>query len=421
VVAGAARLRAHGYRLGVDEVGLHDHPLAVIAQIEPDLVKLHPEVTAGLLSDPGCDAVLDAVRRLCQHIGAELVVDGITDADRLRAVRRHGIGIGQGSLLAGPARRPPTQVVLPAAAGPAVVPRPRQPAEQPVPAATDGPDSSPSIGTFAQPAVTVPDTSTGDAVRDAFRSGPEVTSVVLVDDAHRPVGLLDRNRFMIAVSGQFGHALHARRPVRDLADPPRVLPATADPRAVLDLMGVGGPGRVYDDITVVDRDGRCTGVPRVGDLLRGIAELGYDRALALHPTTGLPGLPALPDLLDEQRTRGQGFALGVFACDVRPVVERGGFDAAVDGLRAVAAAVTAALGELPGSVAVHGVGDDIVVLTGLDLIADVESAVHRRLVDDRHAPQLRTTWLRCPPGHPVDPVQLARELSRRAAHLGHHG
>lgn len=383
IVAGALRLRERGYRLCVDEVGVHDHPLGLIARLEPDLVKLHPEIVSGLRDDPACQVVADAVRRLCQRVGALYVADGIGTPADLEATHRQEITIGEGPLLGEPSARPRTQVALPARIAPAAAPIAPTPAQAPE-----------TVGKFANPGILMPAASTGDKVRDTFRASPGALSVVLVDHGLRPVGMLDRNRFMLEVSGQFGHALHANRPAKDLADPPRILRTDAPPRAALTLIGESeDDGRTYDDIVIVDPAGRYLGVARVADLLRGIAETNYDRALALHPVTGLPGLPVLTEAVEDRLAGGYAFAAAALSADIATAVRTGGYRAAGEALRVLGHALAEAVERFPHTVAVHGVGETIHLLTVPDRAAALERAVHEGLSRRPTAPAVRIAWL----------------------------
>src|SRR5690606_38813584 len=66
------------------------------------------------------------------------------------------------------------------------------------------------------PATTLPHDVTAEKVREVLADHPEVNGVVLVDSRNRPQWTIDRNRFLLAVTGPYGHALHAHRPASRL-------------------------------------------------------------------------------------------------------------------------------------------------------------------------------------------------------------
>jgi hypothetical protein len=57
------------------------------------------------------------------------------------------------------------------------------------------------------PAVTLPLSATGEEVRTVLSDRPAINGVVLVDAEGRPHCTLERNRFLLAVNGAYGHAL----------------------------------------------------------------------------------------------------------------------------------------------------------------------------------------------------------------------
>ena len=122
-------------------------------------------------------------------------------------------------------------------------------------------------------AAVVPGGEAAEEVVDALGTEPSITSVVLVDEYQRPQATVDRGRFLLAIASRFGHALHAKKPARRLADPPRVVPKTTPAIAAMQVAG-RDDGRVHDDLVVVDEVGRCMGVVRVSDLIRHVADSG---------------------------------------------------------------------------------------------------------------------------------------------------
>lgn len=106
---------------------------------------------------------------------------------------------------------------------------------------------------------------------------PSITSVILVDEYERPLGSIDRSRFLLFMAGAYGHALHAKKPCGRLADAAKIVAKTTPVIAAMQVAGRDN-ARVYDDLVVVDEVGRCLGVVRVGDLLRHAADLQEQQA-----------------------------------------------------------------------------------------------------------------------------------------------
>ncbi len=98
----------------------------------------------------------------------------------------------------------------------------------------------------------------------------ELLGVLLLDHRERPVAALDRARFLLSITGPYGHALYAKRPAQKLADPPRTVPLTAPALAALRIAGTD-QDRVYDDLIAVNEFGQCRGVVHISDIIRGLS------------------------------------------------------------------------------------------------------------------------------------------------------
>jgi EAL domain-containing protein (putative c-di-GMP-specific phosphodiesterase class I) len=265
LAAGIAELRADGFGIGFDAAG-RGFGLDLIAEVEPDLVKLDPGLVARLPQAPRARTVAQALLEVCRAVGVRVAATGVGAPDQLAAVRDLGITWAQGPLLAEPRRRPSTAgIVLPVDLLPLA--RPSGHGAGLRPAAPEPPVRA-TAGDLAQAAVSLPEDATAERVRQALADHPQVGSVVLLDRRGRPTGFLDRNRFMLAISGPFGRALYANRPARALAEAPRTVPLAADVRGALQFCLSGDRERSYDDLVLVDGDGACAGIVRVTDLLQ---------------------------------------------------------------------------------------------------------------------------------------------------------
>ena len=263
---GVAELRADGFGIGFDSAG-RGFGLDLIAEIEPDLVKIDPGLVARMPQDPRARTVVHALLEVCRAVAVRVAAVGVSTTDQLTAVRDHGITWAQGPLLAEQRRRPSTAgILLPVDLLPLARPVARSDATTIQPAVPDLP--RPSVGDLAQAAVSLPEDVTAESVRQALADHPQAGSVVLLDAHGRPTGFLDRNRFMLAISGPFGRALYANRPARTLAEAPRTVPMTADVRAALQFCPSSDRDRSYDDMVLLDGDRVCAGIVRVTDLLQ---------------------------------------------------------------------------------------------------------------------------------------------------------
>ncbi|MCT7356088.1 GGDEF domain-containing protein, partial [Streptomyces sp. 15-116A] len=224
------------------------------------------------------------------------------------------------------------------------------------------PPAGPSVREFVRPAALLPATASAAQVRALLTGAPEVSGVLLVDRAGVPVRSVHRSRFLLSLSGRYGHALYADRPAAKLGDPPRTVGVNATAWEVLDVVAVGDRGRTSDDVAVVDEHGRCVGVVRLADLVRALAETRVEEAAGLNPLTRLPGSDAVTGEVDRRIAAGRAFALSWLDVDhFKQVNDGAGFAAGDELIRTIGRALQQAA---TGSTRVgHIGGDDFLVLT----------------------------------------------------------
>ncbi|MGW0947439.1 EAL domain-containing protein [Streptomyces sp. NPDC002623] len=343
-----AALRGQGFRISADGVGDGDAPLRLLVDIAPDLVKLD----ASLLARP---AAVRAMRTLCDELGALLVVEGVETELQCAAALSAGAQLAQGALFAPPSRLPAADVYMPSLS----------------PGFVSATRSGPSVREFVRPAALLPASASAGQVRALLTGSPDVSGVLLVDRTGVPVRSVHRSRFLLSMSGRYGHALYADRPAAKLGDPPRTVGVDATAWEVLDVVADGDPDRTSDDVAVVDHDGRCVGVVRLADLVRALAENRVEEAAGLNPLTRLPGSDAITGEVDRRITEGWAFALSWLDIDhFKQVNDGAGFAAGDELIRSVGRALQIATS---GNARVgHIGGDDFLVLAdpeGLDPLA----------------------------------------------------
>ncbi|MYT28941.1 EAL domain-containing protein [Streptomyces sp. SID8354] len=390
LLGAVAGLRDAGYRICADGVGDGDLPLRLLGELSPDVVKLDRSLCVRLERDPGRQAAVAAMRELCDRVGGLLAVEGVETERQYAAVRAAGVQLAQGNLFAPPARRVASEVYLPASQPPPVSGRP----------ALGRPPSGPPVAQFLQPAALLPMEASAGAVRSHLTGFPEVSGVLLVDAEGVPVRAIDRDRFLLSLSGRYGHALYADRPALRLADRPRTVGADATAWQVLDMIADGERDRTGDDVAVVDERGRCIGVVHLADILRALAESRVEEAARLNPLTRLPGSDAVNAEVDRRIAEGREFALSWLDVDgFKQVNDGAGFAAGDELIRSVGRTLAEVAGDEPGSRVGHIGGDDFLVLAEPDGLEPFAKAL---LDVDWSAGEMPVTLslatVVCPPG-----------------------
>ncbi|KII00289.1 diguanylate phosphodiesterase [Streptomonospora alba] len=253
LVRGIARLRDLGFRCALGTAAV---PPDLLLETNPFLLRIDPGIVAGLPGDQRMAALVDGLARIGHGNGVFPMAAGVTSEAQVGRLREAGVRLAQGPLFADEGWLPGERVAsIPAA---------------PLEAAQERHDSGPPVTEFLRPPVGMSPDATAEEVLDAFSADTALNSVVLIDHRDRPVALIDRARFLLAVTGPYGHALHAKRPAKRLADTPRTVPRTC--RAMAALRAAGSEReRVYDDLIAVNEFGQCTGIVHVGDLIQSLA------------------------------------------------------------------------------------------------------------------------------------------------------
>ncbi|MFI5586540.1 EAL domain-containing protein [Amycolatopsis sp. NPDC051758] len=358
-LTGMRGLAELGFRLALDGLGRGDLPLNLLVEAPIDLVKLDRTALRGLPDDRAAVAVVEALLHYTNRTGTRLVATGVETDAQLDAVRDLGIRIAQGNLLAPPTAEGPA---------PALLTRPRV---APGPATV-----APCVGDFLRPATTLPETATCDEVRELLAAADAPSGVIGVDELNRPRWSIDRTRFLVAVTGPYGHALHAKRPAARLADTPHTIEARAGAMEFLELVTDADWGRTGDDVVVVDEVGRCLGVVLVTAVVRGVAEAKVEAAAALNPLTRLPGSDIVARDVARRITIGEPFVAAWLDIDsFKTVNDTAGFAAGDDLIRELGAALTSLAGGLRRMRVSHVGGDDFLVVCDVDEIATVAGAL----------------------------------------------
>jgi diguanylate cyclase (GGDEF)-like protein len=383
-----ATLREQGFRISADGVGDGDVPLRLLTDLSPDLVKLD----ASLLYRP---AAVRAMRTLCEELGALVAVEGVETELQCATALSAGAQLAQGELFAPPARIPAADVYVP----------PRSPG------AIGVSRSGPSVREFVRPAAVLPVTASAGRVRALLTGSPDVSGVLLVDQTGRPVRSVHRSRFLLSMSGRYGHALYADRPAFKLGDAPRTVGVDATAWEVLDVVAIGGRDRTSDDVAVVDRHGRCVGVVRLADLVRALAESRVEEAARLNPLTRLPGSDAITSEVDRWIADGRTFALSWLDIDhFKQVNDGAGFAAGDELIRSVGRALQQAVS---GHARVgHIGGDDFLVLAEEATLDPLVAAVLDAPWSAGGRPvTLSLATVVCAPGSVGDHRQAAAQLA----------
>jgi EAL domain-containing protein (putative c-di-GMP-specific phosphodiesterase class I) len=101
-----AHYREQGYSIAIDDLGSGYAGLKMLAELEPDYVKLARFLISGIDTSCTKQALVEALVTFCGRIGAKVIAEGIERPEELAYLSFAGVAFGQGYLLAKPAALP---------------------------------------------------------------------------------------------------------------------------------------------------------------------------------------------------------------------------------------------------------------------------------------------------------------------------
>lgn len=138
----------------------------------------------------------------------------------------------------------------------------------------------PTLEVLTERAEAVSPQTPGIDVFARFEREPDTLVIPVVENG-RPVGLVERNAFLLKLASPLGHAQYAKRPILHVMDPePAVVEAGVSIDAFCDVLLKGGPAALMRGF-IVTREGRYHGVGTAGSLLQAVNELQRQQNLEL--------------------------------------------------------------------------------------------------------------------------------------------
>ena len=94
--------RKQGFKTAIDDFGSGYAGLNLLADFQPDLLKLDMELIRGIDQDSVRQVLVDGTVQMCRRLGVEVIAEGVETREELAALKGMGIQLFQGYLLARP-------------------------------------------------------------------------------------------------------------------------------------------------------------------------------------------------------------------------------------------------------------------------------------------------------------------------------
>ncbi|BDG59234.1 EAL domain-containing protein [Caldinitratiruptor microaerophilus] len=104
--------RRMGGLVAIDDLGAGDSGLRALLAVKPDYIKLDMEIVRGIDRSPWQEALAAGLVHFARRVGVQVVAEGVETRAELDALRRIGVDLAQGYLIARPAPRPPVAIAI---------------------------------------------------------------------------------------------------------------------------------------------------------------------------------------------------------------------------------------------------------------------------------------------------------------------
>jgi EAL domain-containing protein (putative c-di-GMP-specific phosphodiesterase class I) len=97
-----AEYRKRGFRTAIDDFGAGYSGLSLLAEFQPDVVKLDMALVRDIDSRPAKRAIIVGIVGMCRELGCQVVAEGVETLAELQALRALDVRMFQGYLIARP-------------------------------------------------------------------------------------------------------------------------------------------------------------------------------------------------------------------------------------------------------------------------------------------------------------------------------
>lgn len=281
-------LRGQGLKLAIDDFGDGRSSLRLWSELRPEVVKMDAYFAKGLNKSHRKLAILRHTQELADLLDTPLVVEGIETPEELRLIRDLGCRFAQGYLLGRPSEAPDDRIstaALDALAASSLELQPQRPQRASL------------IETVESLCVTTPAVRAGDTcehVLQLFGRLDEAHAVAVLE-GERPIGLINRQRFIDRMSKPFHVDLFGRRPCALFMDSNPLRVDRYSSIESLTMVMLGENQRYLTDGFIVTDRGGYFGLGTGERLVRAVTERRIEAARLANPLTCLPGNVPITD------------------------------------------------------------------------------------------------------------------------------
>lgn len=278
-----------GYKIAIDDVGAGYSGMNRILETRPQFLKMDMNLIRHIHRDSFKQAIVKSFVQLGQNTNIKLIAEGIETKEELKMLIRLGVYAGQGYYLAKPS---PKLLSIPNQTRSEILKY-----NQIMASSSAYSANYHYVGTIAEQVRSVSTTVKCKEVEQFFKQYESEAICIL--DKHRIQGIITKNAFHQAMSGQYGHAVYSNREISLIMNTqPLVVDYYTPVHKVAELAIDRQDQSIYDAI-IVKRGSFYYGLVSVKNLLQFAIEYERDYARELNPLTQLPGNQIINRVLND--------------------------------------------------------------------------------------------------------------------------
>jgi len=305
-------LRRLGFVVALDDLGEGFASLKRWMDIRPDFVKIDRHFIDGIAQEPLKQQFVRSILEMAASSGCTVIAEGLEQLGDLSVLRRLGVSVCQGYLLARPTATPRSSLRAEVDS----LLAPENPRRGPPLAGLPGLASA--ITTAAQLAKRGHTVSAGiscQAVVDMFRSDERLYAMPVLDAANRPIGILRSMHVLKRSAERYFMDIFERHSCTELMDDKALIFDSSTSLRAMSEAIANLDDRLMVDGFVVTKDGEYFGSGRTSDLLKAVSDLQVNSARYANPLTLLPGNVPIDHQLDGLIAAGRPFVVALWDID----------------------------------------------------------------------------------------------------------
>lgn len=291
--------RSMGFQIALDDLGEGFSSLRLWSELRPEFVKIDMHFVQGVSADPLKQQFLRSIQGIALSSGTQVIAEGIETDAEFKVICDIGIACGQGYFIARPNHTPP----LNASAEVGCLVNAKHVVEQPYSGTR-----SVTAETILRYVESVQPETEIEKIFVQFSENQNLRAIPVVKHG-RPVGLINRYKFLDQFAQPYRRELLGKKPCTDMMNAEPLLVEKSTPIHELSEFLSESEAQHFTEGFIITEQGRYIGLGTGQDLLREITRAQIETARYANPLTLLPGNVPINEHIEHLLRNRKSFAV----------------------------------------------------------------------------------------------------------------